>query len=88
MTDETTTAALAGVNATMPEALELNTLSVIGVMDAHDGMAALLRSARGEIVRVTVGDEAFGVQVTAIGEDQVLLTDRSGRTQSLALPRS
>jgi len=88
MTDETTTAALAGVNATMPEALELNTLSVIGVMDAHDGMAALLRSARGEIARVTVGDAVFGVQVTAIGEDQVLLTDRSGRTQSLALPRS
>jgi len=88
MSNETTTSALAGVKATMPEALELNTLSVIGVMDAHDGLAALLRSPRGQIARVNVGDEAFGVQITAIGADQVLLTDRWGRTQSLALPQS
>jgi hypothetical protein len=88
MSNDTNSAALAGVKATMPDALALNSLAVIGVMNAHDGMAALLRSSRGEIARVSVGDAAFGVQITAIGEEQVILTDRWGRTQSLALPRS
>ncbi len=88
MSNDTTTSALAGVKATVPEALDLNTLAVIGVMDAHDGMAALLRSSNGQIARVSVGDEAFGVQITAIGDTQVLLTNRWGRTQSLALPSS
>lgn len=79
---------LAEAKATLPDALELNTLSVIGLMEAHDGVAALLRSSRGQIARVSVGDEVFGVQVTAIGDAQILLTDRWGRTQSLALPHS
>ena len=79
---------LAEAKATLPDALELNTLSVIGLMEAHDGVAALLRSSRGQIARVSVGDQVFGVQVTAIGDAQILLTDRWGRTQSLALPHS
>lgn len=88
MSDEQPNAGHAGVTATMPNALDLSGLTVIGVMDAHDGVSALLRSSRGQIARVHVGDEAFGVRVNAIGDDQVLLTDRWGRTQSLALPRS
>ncbi|WP_156788529.1 hypothetical protein [Roseobacter sp. CCS2] len=75
-------------NATKPDALELNSLSVIGLMDAHDGMAALLRSSRGQIARVQVGDTAFGMQITAIGDEQILLTNRWGRTEALELPRS
>ena len=88
MSDDTTSSVLAEAKATMPDALELNALSVIGLMDAHDGVAALLRSSRGQIARVSVGDEVFGVQITAIGDKQILLTDRWGQTQSLALPRS
>jgi Tfp pilus assembly protein PilP len=88
MSDETPSSVLAEAKATMPDALELNTLSVIGLMEAHDGVAALLRSSRGQIARVSVGDEVFGVQITAIGDAQILLTDRWGRTQSLALPHS
>ncbi|EBA11599.1 hypothetical protein RCCS2_16761 [Roseobacter sp. CCS2] len=57
-------------------------------MDAHDGMAALLRSSRGQIARVQVGDTAFGMQITAIGDEQILLTNRWGRTEALELPRS
>lgn len=79
--------ALAGEHATLPQALDLSALSVIGVMQASDGTAALLRSSRGEIARVLVGQEAFGMRVTAIGDDQILMTDRWGRTQSLALPQ-
>lgn len=81
-------AALAAQKATMPDALSLNTLSVIGLIAAHDGPTALLRSSRGDIARVHVGDEAFGARVTAIGEDIVLLTDRWGQTHSLQLPQS
>ena len=88
MSNETPSSVLAEAKATVPDALELNTLSVIGLMEAHDGVAALLRSSRGQIARVSVGDEVFGVQVTAIGDAQILLTDRWGRTQSLALPHS
>lgn len=88
MSDPNSNAAIAAANATMPDALALNQLSVIGVMDAHDGTAALLRSARGRIARVHVGDEAFGVRITAIGDDQVLLTNRWGQTQALQLPHS
>jgi hypothetical protein len=88
MADDTTTTGLAGTKATLPDTLELRALSVIGLMDAHDGTAALLRSSRGQIARVQVGDSAFGVQVTAIGDAQILLTDRWGQTQSLALPHS
>jgi len=88
MSDDTANAGLAGVNATVADALALNALAVIGVMDAHDGASALLRSSRGQIARVHVGDEAFGVRITAIGADQILLTDRWGRTQTLALPQS
>lgn len=78
--------ALAWQNATLPEALDLSALSVIGLIEAHDGAAALLRSSNGQIARVTTGDAAFGVTVTAIGEAPILLTDRWGRTQSLQLP--
>ena len=79
--------ALAGQKATVPEAIDLRALSLIGIMDAHDGKAALLRSSRGQIERVSIGEEAFGVRITAIGDDQVLMTDRWGRSQSLALPQ-
>lgn len=79
-------APLAGEKATVPDALDLRALTLIGVMEAHDGAAALLRSSRGRIARVGVGEEAFGVQITAISTEQVILTDRWGRTQALQLP--
>lgn len=78
--------AFAGQKATLPDVLDVDVLSVIGVIDGHNGVAALLRSSRGQIARVTPGDAAFGVTVTAIGEGQILLTDRWGRSQSLQLP--
>ncbi len=80
--------ALAGANATMPDALTLNDLSVIGLINAHDGATALLRSSRGQIARVHVGDEAFGVRITAISDQQVILTNRWGQTEALQLPQS
>ena len=84
MTNPTT--ALAEAKATVPEALDLSTLSVIGLIDGHNGSAALLRSEHGQIARAMTGDSVFGMTVTAIGDDRVLLTDRWGRTQTLGLP--
>ena len=80
------TPALAAEKATLPDALELHTLALIGLIDAQGGPAALLRSAQGQIARVHVGEVAFGANITAIGTDQVILTDRWGRTQTLTLP--
>lgn len=88
MADETTTSPLPGEKATLPDTIALRALSVIGVMDAHDGAAALLRSSRGQVARVQVGDSVFGVEIRAIDNSQVVLTDRWGQTQSLALPHS
>ena len=85
MTNPTT--ALAEAKATVPEALDLSALTVIGLIDGHNGAAALLRSERGQIARAMAGDSVFGMTVTAIGDDRVLLTDRWGRTQTLGLPR-
>ncbi len=83
-----TTPALVAVNATRPDVLALRSLTVIGVMQAHDGKAAILRSGRGQIARVQAGTRVFGVTVTAIGDDHVVLADRSGQTQAVGVPGS
>ena len=83
-----TTPALVAVNATRPDVLALRSLTVIGVMRAYDGYAALLRSGRGRIARVQPGAQVFGVTVTAISDDRVVLADRTGQIQTLGVPDS
>lgn len=87
MSDERNGSALAEANATLPDALAMHALTVIGLIRTNAGTSALLRSARGQIARVQVGQQAFGRQVTAIGDDQILLTNRWGQTEALTLPR-
>ncbi len=82
------TPALAAAKATRADALTLNDLTVIGLMQAHDGPAALLRSPRGRIARVQVGAQAFGVTITGIGDDQVILTTRGGDTRAMRVAGS
>lgn len=74
--------------ATETEILNLGALQLLGVMHAQDGMAALLRSPRGQIARVAVGEEAFGVRVTAIGDTGVIISDSRGQSDALVLPQS
>jgi len=72
--------------ATIQDALGMGNLTVIGLMRAHDGPAALLRSSRGRIARVTAGSRAFGYVVTAIADDYLLIADRSGASYRLTVP--
>lgn len=71
--------------ATIADAIDLRELALLGVMQAHDGPAALLRSPRGRIERVQTGGRAFGYTILAIGEAQIQLADRSGTTYALPL---
>ena len=80
------TPALAADKATVEDALDLHALTLIGLIEGYDGPAALLRSSQGQIARVITGQEAFGATVVAIDTEQVVLTDRWGRSQTLALP--
>ncbi len=82
------TPALAAAKATQPDVLALNDLTVIGLMNAHDGPAALLRSPRGQFARVQVGARVFGVTVTGIGDDQLILTTRGGQTKAITVAGS
>lgn len=82
------TSALVAEKATRPDAISLRDLVVIGIVHTPDGPSVLLRSARGEIARVQTGQDIYGVKVTAIGDDQVLLTNWLGETQALRVAGS
>ncbi|WP_341366173.1 pilus assembly protein PilZ [Yoonia sp. BS5-3] len=71
--------------ATIADAIDLRQLTLLGVMHAFDGPAALLRSGRGQIARVQTGGQAFGYRVAAIGDDQVQLIGRQGQLYALGL---
>ncbi|MFG5380131.1 hypothetical protein [Yoonia sp. R2-816] len=83
-----TTPAHVAAKATIADAIDLSQLTLLGVMQAHDGPAALLRSPRGRIERVQMGARAFGYTVAAVGDRQVQLTDRRGTVYSLTLTTS
>ena len=84
MSDQTS--ALVAEKATLVDAIDLGGLSVIGIMQAHDGPAVLLRSSRGRIARLQTGERAFGMTVAAIGEAEVILSDRTGMQHRLGVP--
>ena len=82
------TPAHVAAHATISDAIDLSELTLLGVMRAPDGPAALLRSPRGEIVRAQMGASAFGYTVAAVGDSLVQLTDRGGTVYSLTLTGS
>lgn len=83
-----TTPALAADHATLAGILPLNGLTLIGIFNAHDGPAALLRSSQGQIARATPGAQVLGVTITAIGDTTVMLVDGAGTSYALAVPGS
>ncbi len=82
------TPANVAAKATIADAIALRELTLLGVMQAHDGPAALLRSARGRVARVQTGQQVFGYTIAAIGDAQVQLTDRRGTAHALTLAGS
>ncbi len=82
----TDTPAEVAETATLRDAIDLRSITLIGLMGGQNGYAALLRSPRGRILKVTAGERAFGYTVTAIGETELLLANRSGATYRLAVP--
>lgn len=83
MPNDTSHDEIVATHATTPDALVEHRLAVIGFLQGPDGTAALLRSSRGRIARVEVGDTAFGVRIVAIDEARIVLNDRWGQTQTL-----
>ena len=83
-----TTPALVAEQATLVDILPMDGITLIGIFTTHDGPAALLRSSRGQIARVTPGAETMGMTVAAIGTDTVMLVDRAGTSHPLALAGS
>jgi len=79
--------AIAAQAATVDDLIDLRALQLLGVMKAHDGPIALLRSSRGQIARLALGEEAFGVRVIAIGEDRITVTNFWGQSEALTLPQ-
>lgn len=78
----------ADIHATLTDALNIDALAVIGVIDAQNERAVLLRSARGNVARASVGTKVLGVEVIAIDDTQVVISDWLGRGKALQLPQS
>ncbi|ARC87656.1 hypothetical protein B5V46_02975 [Rhodovulum sp. MB263] len=79
------TAASVARQATLPDAINLRNLNLIGVYGTSADRRALLRLPSGRFVKVKVGDTVDGGQVAAIGETQLRYVKR-GRNIVLDLP--
>ncbi len=67
--------------------LELDGTNLIGVLDARSGRQALLRTSRGDFVKVGRGDTVDGWRVSAINRDSVRLTHGSQSRTLLLIVR-
>ncbi|MEC7259373.1 MAG: pilus assembly protein PilP [Pseudomonadota bacterium] len=73
--------------ATEQNALDMNALALLGTITAPGGRAALIRTPRGDIHRVTTGDRVAGAQVTAITDGRIHLV-KNGIARVYEMPRS
>jgi hypothetical protein len=71
--------------ATLEDAIRLREINLIGVYGRPNARRALVRLSNGRYVRVEVGSELDGGQVTAIG-DRALNYVKRGRTYAIELP--
>ncbi len=81
----TATPAIAAEAATVSEGLDLGQTALIGVFGAPEARRALVRSSRGRISRVEVGDRLLGGRVLKIEQSALLIETRAGVAQ-LSLP--
>lgn len=71
--------------ATQDNAIRLREINLIGVYGQSNSRRALVRLGNGQYVRVQVGSELDGGQVTAIGENAINYVKR-GTTYALQIP--
>lgn len=71
--------------ATQDGALALRQMNLVGVFGSQNARRALVRLSNGQFLRVEVGSELDGGQVTAIG-DRALNYVKGGQTLALQLP--
>lgn len=80
-----TTASVAR-QATIENAMRLNSINLIGVYGTPSSRRALVRLASGRYVKLEVGDRVDGGRVAAIGESSLQYT-KGGRSITLEMPR-
>ena len=72
--------------ATQDSAIRLRDINLIGVYGQPSARRALVRLGNGQFVRVQVGSDLDGGQVTAIGENALNYVKR-GTTYALQIPQ-
>ena len=85
MAQETDTPHQTLIEATQRNALDTASLTLIGTVIKPGGNAALVRTAKGDIRRLTSGDDIDGSRVMAV-EPGVLRLARGDRVYCLELP--
>jgi hypothetical protein len=73
--------------ATQEDVISLREINLIGIYGRPNARRALVRLSNGRYVRVEVGSELDGGQVTAIGDEALNFVKR-GRTYAIQLPAS
>lgn len=86
MADATTSPAGDGTNrfvaqtATKPGEIRLDQVQLVGIAGKPDDMAALFRMARGDILRVKVGDQTPIGRIFEVSEAGVVVTRAKGNS--------
>lgn len=73
--------------ATRTGAIDLHEMSLLGIFGSDDAPGALLRTRKGNILRVSEGDTVENMKIAAIGADSVTI-ERRGKRVELAMPGS
>ncbi len=71
--------------ATREAVLPMRALSLLGTFGTADALQALLRTPRGNILRVHAGDTVGGDRIAAV-ESGLVVLERQGKTRVLRMP--
>lgn len=85
--DKTTKITHAEEAATQSDSFPLHETALLGTYERAEGSQALIRTRRGEIVTVRLGDKVERQQVAAINTGLVVLM-RNGKVTNLTMPQS
>lgn len=73
-------------HAVTPNVLALDELALIGLIYARETATALVRTARGDIVKLATGDRLGTKTVVAISDDSLILAAANGAQTVLQMP--